>query len=308
MPRILVLTSALACAFFSLIVLPVRGVAPLNYRTTSADTDTVEIETAPWDVSLVGRVSGSQSGFHNWSEGGVNSLAITGSTNGKASRTSNSWRQTHEMRLAFGVIRQSGSEPRKAEDVIRLNSALRYHGGNFFKTFNPTLALDLRTQFAPGFNYNTNPFNDGREPPVKVSDFFAPATIQQSIGLSYEYQGWFTQRFGVGSKQTVVIHEHLRPVHGVEPGRIARYQIGVESRTNVDRDLAKNLHLKSTLALFAAFNQPDLPDMLWENLITMKVNSWLGVNFEFAAYYDRDVSARLQFKEVLSVGVTVVLV
>lgn len=287
---------------------PAHGQTPVSEDDVPPAGDTLEVHVPPWDVSLVSRLSGSQAGFHNWAEGGVNSLAVSASTTGKATRTSRAWRQTHESRFAFGVIRQSGTEPRKAEDVIRLGSSVSYHGDGFFKTFNPTLALTLRTQFAPGFNYDRNPFNDGREPPVKVSDFFAPATLQQSIGLSYEYRKWFTHRLGIGAKQTVVALEHLRPLHGVDPWRMARYQVGVESRTDVDREIARNVHLKSTLGLFAAFNQPDLPDMLWENLITMKVNSWLGINLELAAFYDRDVSTRIQFKEVLSIGVTVVFV
>ncbi len=307
-PRLLARLGTYACALALFIVLPVQAKVAYTPQGLLIETDTIDVDVPAWDVSLVGRISGAQSGFHNWAEGGVNSLAMAASTSGKATRTSNAWRQTHDMRFAIGAIRQSGSEPRKSEDVIRINSAVSYHGGSFFQTFNPTLAFNLRTQFAPGFNYDRNPFNDGREPPVKVSDFFAPATIQQSIGLSYEYQSWFSQRLGVGGKQTVVVLEHLRPVHGVDPWNVARYQFGVESRTEVDGEVARNVHLKSTLGLFAAFNQPDLPDMLWENLITMKVNSWLGVNFEFVAYYDRDVSTRLQFKEVLSVGVTVVLV
>lgn len=270
--------------------------------------DTSEVKVPKWETSLVSRFSASQSGFHNWAEGGVNSLALSTSTTGRATRLSPSWRQVYDTRLAIGAIRQSGTEPRKAEDVIQMGASVSYHGEGLFRTFNPTLAFSLRTQFAPGFNYDRNPFNDGRNPPVKVSDFFAPATLQQSIGLSYHRGKWFTQRVGVGAKETVVVLEHLRPLYNVDPWNVARYQVGVESRTEFDRDVVKNVHLKSTLGLFAAFNQPDMPDMLWENLITMRVNSWLGVNFEFAAYYDRDVSTALQLKEVLSVGVTVRIV
>lgn len=274
----------------------------------AASPDTVDIGLPEWDVSLVTRLSGSQAGFHNWAEGGVNSMAVTANMNGKATRTSRAWRQTHESRLAFGLIRQSGSNFRKAEDVIRLGSSVSYQGDGLFHVLNPTIALTIRTQFAAGYNYDRNPFQDGRTPPVKVSDFFAPATLQQSIGLSYDYGKWFSQRLGIGSKQTIVMIDRLRQLYGVDPGSAARYQVGVESRTDVDKEIAKNVNVKSTLGLFAAFNQPDLPDMSWDNLITMKVNSWLGVNLEVAAFYDRDVSTRLQIKEVLSIGVTVVFV
>ncbi|MFW5955265.1 MAG: DUF3078 domain-containing protein [Rhodothermales bacterium] len=260
-----------------------------------------------WDLDLVTRFSGAQTGFHNWAEGGINSLSLTAGTNGRALLDAESWRQLYELRLAFGVIRQSGTEVRKAEDVIRLHTSFSYQGDGFYRTFSPTLALSMRTQFAPGFNYDRNPLDDGRTPPVKVSDFFAPATLQQSIGLSYQYEKWFAHRLGVGAKQTIVAIPRVRSIYGIDSNRWARSQVGLESRTDVDRDIAKNVHLKSTLGLFAAFNQPDLPDMTWENLINMKVNSWLSVNFEFVTFFDRDVSSQLQMREVLSVGLTMVI-
>jgi hypothetical protein len=275
--------------------------------TTLEEAD--EPPASLWDRSLVGRFGGSQAGFHNWAEGGANALSASTTLIGKAEQTSNAWQQTHETRLSFGIIKQSGTDVRKAEDAIRINSSLQYHGDGFFHTFSPTIAFNVRTQFWEGMNYDRNPIpGDDRPPPVKVSDFFAPATITESIGLSYKYGGWFTQRFGLGGKQTIVAIPRLRPLYGLDPQSAARYQVGLESRTDLDRELFTNVHLKSTLGLFAAFNNPDLPDMLWENLLTLKVNSWLGVNFEFVAYYDRDVSHLVQLKEVLSVGVTLVIV
>ncbi len=58
------------------------------------------------------------------------------------------------------------------------------------------------------------------------------------------------------------------------------------------------------MSLFASFNKPKNPDALWENLITMKVNRWLNVSFEFVTLYDLDITSEVQLKEVLSVGVS----
>lgn len=48
--------------------------------------------------------------------------------------------------------------------------------------------------------------------------------------------------------------------------------------------------------------------MIWENLVTMQVNSWLGVDLEVTTLYDDDVSRALQLKEVLSLGITLALI
>jgi hypothetical protein len=275
----------------------------------SADEEASEGDSTRWETSLVGRIGGSQTGFYNWAEGGADALSISTNLQGKAVNAANSWKQVHESRFAIGFIKQSGTDMRKAEDVIRLASSLQYQGEGFFRIFNPTLALTLRTQFWEGFNYDRNPIpGDVRPAPVKVSDFFSPATLTESIGLSHRSGRAFSQRLGIGGKQTFVAIPELRPVYGVDPAQIARYQFGIESRTDVETELFTNVHFKSTLGLFAAFNNPELPDMLWESLLTMKINSWLNVNFEFAAFYDRDVSRLIQIKEVLSVGLTVIIV
>jgi hypothetical protein len=82
-----------------------------------------------------------------------------------------------------------------------------------------------------------------------------------------------------------------------------RVELGLEFVTDVDRNLAENIHYKSSFGAFAAFNQPESPDLIWENLLEMKVNSWLTTNFEWAMLLDRDRSDALQMREVLSIGI-----
>ena len=151
---------------------------------------------------------------------------------------------------------------------------VRYKGDGFFSKWNPTFAADLRTQFLEGFDY-------GSQPQERVSDLFAPAYLTQTLGLTYGIDDWFSQRFGLES--------------------------GIESQTQLTREIFKNVIYKSTLSLFAAFNHADKPDAIWENLLTMKVNDWLQTNLEFVLLYDDDVKKEVQIKEVFSVGVAFTL-
>ena len=100
----------------------------------------------------------------------------------------------------------------------------------------------------------------------------------------------------------------LRTLYGVNASQAVRFQLGVESQTEFDREIFRNVRYKSTLGLFAAFNQEELPDMLWENLVVMKVNSWLSADFEFVTLYDRDIRDALQLKEILSIGISVLII
>jgi hypothetical protein len=260
-----------------------------------------------WDTSLIGKLSASQAGYQNWQEGGLNTLAFTVGTSGTAARTTGRWEQTYEGRLAFGLIKQDTLDVRKADDIIRLGAALKYIGDGFFRTFKPTVAMTVRTQFASGFNYDKDPFGEGADPPVKVSEFLSPGVFTQSLGLTYEPAPWFKQRLGVSAKETVVLVERLRMLYGVDPADPVRYELGMESISEMDREIIENVRWQSKLGLFAAFNQADVPDLLWENLVAMSVNRYLSVNFEFVALYDRDISDAVQLKEVLSLGVSVTL-
>lgn len=261
-----------------------------------------------WETNVRSKLSLAQAAYSNWQEGGLSTVAISSSIDGAARRAGERWVQAYNMRLTFGMVQQDTLDFRKSEDLIRLQSSLRYQGTGFFRVMNPTLGFALRTQFAPGFDYSGDPFGEDRDPPVKQSDFFSPATLTESIGLTYEPSDWFSQRLSFAGKQTVVMIDRLRPLYGVDPGNPVRLEAGAESITTLDRRLFENVRLQSSLNLFLAFNQPDQPDMIWENLITMKVNNWLNVDLEFVSVYNEDISSAVQVKEVLSVGFVFVII
>lgn len=291
------LTMIFLLGFLLITLSPVESSTPHSV----VPTDTT---TSVWQNDLISKISFSQLGFQNWEEGGLNTLSTVTGLEGKITRDIGSWAQTYEINLSFGFVKQDTLNLRKANDVIRLRSSLQYQGDGFFKILNPTLASEIRTQFADGFNYKKNPFGDGRKPPVKVSDFLAPAIFSQSLGLTYVPGKWFTQRMGIGAKETVVRHTKLRPLYKLSPDQLVRFELGAESRTKVDWEVFENVRYKTSLGLFAAFNKPDLPDLLWENEIVLQVNAWLHVSLEYAALYDRDLGSQLQMKEMLAVGLS----
>lgn len=275
---------------------------PLGARAQQADS------LQRWKKSLVGVLNGSQAAYSNWTQGGLNTIAVTTALDGKAERKTPNWNQTHSLRMAYGLVKQDTLALRKADDIIRLETSLRYLGEGFFRHLRPTVAMGFRSQFTSGYSYDKNPFKDGRKPPVRVSDFFAPATLTQAIGLTYQPSPWFKQRFGLGGKQTIVAARSLRSLYNLSADKLARVEAGLESRTDVDAEIAENVRVISSLALFAAFNRPDMPDITWDNEIKMKVNSWLSTNLQGSLLFDRNQSPQPQLKEVLSVGISITLI
>ena len=269
-----------------------------------------------WESELIGKISASQAAYRNWQEGGLNSLSFTTLLDGLAERQGDRWEQTHAARLALGYIDQEGRELRKTEDQIRLQANLQYLGDGFFRQFKPTLAGDLRTQFAAGFDYTGNPYDDqapsnpraDNDPPVQTSAFFAPATITESLGLTYEPYEDLSFRFGVASKQTIITEPDFRVLYGVDPDNLARIEAGGEFAAMLDQRLSENIRYQSQLDLFFAFNQlENPPDVIWDNAINMQVNDWLSTDLQFVALFDEDTSSALQLKEAISVGVSFTL-
>jgi hypothetical protein len=283
-------------------------------QTDTEPTPEPEADTTGWTYDATAGLNASQAAYRNWEEGaGNNSLSLSAGIFGKAEKRGTHWIQLHELQLDFGIIDQEEQEVRKSEDLIQLNTSLRYDGEGFFHVFNPTIAGNLRTQFAQGFDYTGNPFDGepGATPeqealtaPVQTSAFFSPAFITESLGLTYEPYRNITVRFGAASKQTVVNNPDFRILYGVDPDNVARIEGGAELAISADRMLSENIRYRSQFNAFYAVNQTENPpDARWQNTITLMVNDWLSTDLEFVALFDDDITSQIQLKETISVGV-----
>ena len=259
---------------------------------TRAQTDSTS-----WNPEVIGHLSFAQTGFSNWAEGGVNSLAFSGGIRASAAVRSGRWNREHDVRLAFGLIRQDSVGYRKAEDLLRTEMTLMYGGNGFFARFKPTIAVRVRSQFADGFDYEF-------EPPKRVSTFLTPATLTETIGLTSDLNGLVFFQAGVGSKQTIVTTSELRSRYGVNPNRTVRWEVGLDVVAEIDTDITTNVHVNAAVSFFNALDQKNRPDILGDVLVTMKVNDWLHVNFEWTTVYDFDITRAMQMKEILSLGVS----
>jgi hypothetical protein len=261
-----------------------------------------EMVVGQWYNALALRIAGSQAGFRNWQGGGVNSLSMSGGVDGSAAMKSTKVKQTYEAKLGIGGVSQDNNQLRKSEDVILVSTVYQYLAPQgFFKLWQPTIAASILTQFIAGYDYKT-------EGEPKVSDFFSPAYVTQSIGLTREIRPWLSQRFGVAGKETIVNIADLRTLYGNTADQTVRAEGGLESWTDFEKAVVENVFIKSSLGIFGAFSDIGSPDINWSNLVTMKVNNWLNVNFELVTVYDRDVTSDLQVREVLSVGVLLVII
>lgn len=277
------------CLFVSLILMTA-------WTNEALGQDEAEADTTGWQTEATASLNGSQASYNNWAEGGINSLAFTASVTGNAKKVSENWLLKHDVRLALGSLKQDSLDFRKADDLIQYTGTFEYKNEDAFAKWHPTAALTFRSQFADGFNYKTSP-------ETKVSTTLTPAILTQTLGFTNQPAEWFTILIGIAGKETIVGVERFRPLYGNALDQTMRVEAGFNTTATFDKDIFENVHLKSALNLFGAFNQIENPDVRWENLLTMQVNSWLTVNFEYVTFYDRDITTKVQTKQVLSTGV-----
>jgi hypothetical protein len=272
------------------------------------DADTLTAADG-WRSSLVASLTGNQASFSNWQEGGLDALSATTSLEGTFDRVVGDFLTTQTLRLAVGVLKQDTLDVRKALDVARYEATAEV---NSERVVRPAATVLFRTQFAPGFDYTPTAEEypslvvvPGEE--LKVSDAFAPLVMSQSVGIAVRPGNGFVARTGVALKETVVGIQRLRPVYGNALDQPIRVQTGVDGEVGIDRKLMDNVRLQSRLSAFQAFGQVanQAPDILFENVLLLSVNSLLNVRLDTAVAYDSDVSRDVQLREVVAIGVSV---
>jgi hypothetical protein len=64
---------------------------------------------------------------------------------------------------------------------------------------------------------------------------------------------------------------------------------------------------KSKMISFSNLKGIDEIDVNWDNVVIIDISDWFNVNFQFQLIYDKDVSAKRQLRQALSIGINYAL-
>ncbi len=277
-------------------------------------------ENKTWTINGKVGVNTSQVGFYNWAQGGQNSIAGLGFFQLNANMKKDNWTWDNKLDLEYGLMKNEGEIVKKSDDRIELDSRVgRQASGNWYYSG----FLNFKTQFTDGFDYTKNDT-------VAISTFMAPAYLTFGLGMDYKPVDYFSATISpVSSKITFVMDETLADAgsFGVDPaeynsmgkkvkdGKKVRLELGATATLLFKKDILKNVNLMSKLDLFSNYlENPQNIDVSWENVITMKINSYLNAMIKTHLIYDDDVDiAReedgvmhlgpaIQFKQSIAVG------
>jgi hypothetical protein len=244
----------------------------------------------------------------NWKGGGTSMVGLSTLFNGKANyhRARHTWGSEADFLFAFQYAKGQGY--RKTLDRLWLDTKygcdLTQHWGLF-------TSLNLLTQFAPGYSYDTD--SQGGARARQVSGFFAPAYLTSAYGVEYHPSTRFRLRLSPFSPRLTVVRDIERfqgsptdIIYGVNPGHSTRWEVlAAQALAELDQPLGPNANLKARYVLFANYESFTLQkiDHRLDLTLTAKVNKYISVSFGGIVLYDYDQDAGIQYNQNLALGI-----
>ena len=260
-----------------------------------------------------------QSSYTNWAAGGQNTFNGQGIFNYEIHYLKGNFKWDNTLYTSLGYsIYDFHKKAVKTDDKIEFTSLA---GLKATEHLNYSAELAFRSQFAKGFDYEHDSTN-------YISKFLAPAYITLGIGIEWAPNPHFSLYFSpITGRVTIVNDERLAEegAFGVNDldkndtilhakANRVRYEFGARAVAKFQYPIAKNIDFNTKLELFSNYlNHPERIDVDWQNMLVLKVNSWLNANISTHLIYDYDVpfydaaglkikGSKVQFKEVLAIG------
>jgi hypothetical protein len=150
----------------------------------------------------------------------------------------------------------------------------------------------------------------------------SPAYLTAALGVDYKPNANLSIFIApVSYRGTFVMDDNLNAIgaYGVDTNSSLRNEIGgllmvKYQKANIFK--LKNVDLKTQATFFSNYiDRPQNIDVLWDVLISMKVNKYISASISTSLVYDHDIllplttdagveysGRRVQFKEVLNIG------
>lgn len=251
-------------------------------------------------------INANQASFsENWTGGGVNSISVGLLVNHKSDYTRNNTNFVTELMLQYGKQKNKDQLPRKNNDRIFWDNKLSLKIAQHWSIYT---SLTFESQFDVGLMYGRD--EEGNEfvrTDTTLSAFMAPGYLTESFGVEYKPDNTFSLRIGTGTaRQTLILDDRVVPTftprYGVEPGRRFRNDLAFQLTANLDRNIAKNLNLKSRYNMFANYEELSDPSHRLDATLTASVTRLINVTLSGILLYDSQQHEDVQVSQTLALG------
>ncbi len=265
--------------------------------TAFAADETEDKKDTLWTPKGVIGLNLSQVSFQNWSQGGENSIVFTFLSNFRINYIGEPWKWRNSLKFSYGRTKLGSEQFKTNDNEIFFESTLIHH---LAWNISPYAGITARTAVSKGFNYD-------KEPAIQIVDFFDPFYLTEGVGFAYDKIENFTTRIGIGFKQTFADKFNSKYTDDPETPNVVesfKNETGIESVTEYKIQFLENMVYYTYLRLFGRFEDIDVWDVRWDNIIVAKINKYFNVNFNVLLIYDVDETLRTQLKEALQLGIS----
>mgnify|MGYP000139883753 CR=1 FL=1 len=248
-----------------------------------------------WNPSFIIGLNISQISFKDWSQGGSNSLSYSSFSKVDLILIEDTYRWANFLKLAFGRTKIESQGYRTTDNEFFFETIL---SKNLGWAIDPYFSASARTSLTKGFDYKVTP-------ELQTADFFDPGYLTQAIGFLYKKEEMFVTRLGVSFQETFANKfAALYSDDEATKDKIEKFKLetGLESVTVFKYEFLPQTTYATYLRLFTRFNDLDVWDVRWDNIISAKVNDYLNVNLNVLILHEINQTRRTQIKQALNLG------
>lgn len=295
----------------------------------TAQVEAVKVlDTVKWVQTNKAGLDINEVTFVNWNAGGSNSISALFNvvSNLRYKKNNLIWKST--LRSRYGVNKQESLKLRKTEDELELVSTIGYRKDTLTNWYYSG-RFNFKTQYSNGYNYpdRENPISRFMAPGYlffgggaeygknleKLSFYFSPLTFKATFVLDQNLAD--AGAFGVRE----AVYDALN--NRIEKGENVRTEMGVLITNAYEAQIFENIYMRNQLNLYTDYlNRFGNVDIDWEVVLDFRVNDYVKATLGSHIKYDNDVKtqeetdvvdvynergAKLQWKQILGVGVTV---
>ncbi len=273
----------------------------LDVRPVTLPMSALDLRVIYWRHWSSFGINANQSTFSdNWTGGGVNSISVGLLLNHKSDYTRDNANFVTELMLQYGKQKNKKQQPRKNNDRIFWDNKLSLKVSKHWSLFT---SVTFESQFDLGLTYAS----DGTVADT-ISNFMAPGYLTESLGIEYKPDNTFSLRIGTGTaRQTFILDERLVPRNGgtrfgVESDKNFRNDLAFQITANLDRNIARNVNLKSRYNMFANYEELGDPSHRLDATLSASVTRLINVTLSGVLLYDSRLHEDIQTTQTLALG------
>lgn len=267
-----------------------------------------------WTNGIMTQIGFSQVSLTNWAEGGSANISLNGLIDANANYAKDKMIFENRLKLSYGFIQsfEKGTplnqQFSKSDDRIQLDSKW---GWMLKDKLYFSALFNFRTQMTPTYSYDTSV-----DPAVRTiqSKFMAPGYVSLGLGVNYKPFNFLSLNLSPATGNIVVVTEpSLRETYGNSIDQAVRAEFGAQLKMDINYAY-KIFKITSSLTLFSNYlENPENIQVYWDVDASLALTKILTLTVRTNLIYDKNIqiadadgnlAPRVQFKEIVSLGLT----